>query len=458
MTRMRTLSAIVAARNDVQQIKPAATMAYIDEIQMWLQQPLTRVQLNRLAQQCGSCYWCPETKRGQPEYGQRLQLRQPSRSALHSFRARGDVLINRLELALDWTFDDHLQRDEASDLVGCYLVKRWHGRQQLGNCEGTLYTSRRLSVPTNLVVYADRPCRITGEVNCVHVEWRTLGVRNLRRCGLATIDELLRLDHRSFWQRRLVLRAVNFAALGRHYHNTLIGSHRRNRWIQNFGPVAYDYDVRAGCVLARLAGSVQALIDEHHNSFDVIRCLAEIDVGHLLPISSTEQQHITMIHDSWCQPSKPAPNPSSHNNICRKQHCKSACYSQTHQPEASSRKLKQHTDMSKREQHRSPNMPQPGANNSVTIRRRRIRYPQRHAVIDTMKGMSFESDDHDLLVNTVHVFSSPPNIAVSFAVAAGSINVVLPPRLADQLGEALRRSAAAEIAQHAPTRRRLPSR
>ena len=99
---------------------------------------------------------------------------------------------------------------------------------------------------------------------------------------------------------------------------------------------------------------------------------------------------------------------------------------------------------------------QPASNNSVTIRRRRVRYPQRQAVIDSMQGLSFQSDEHELLVNTVHVFAAPPNIAVSFAVAAGSINVVLPPKLADQLGEALRRSAAAEIAQQTPVRRRLP--
>lgn len=75
----------------------------------------------------------------------------------------------------------------------------------------------------------------------------------------------------------------------------------------------------------------------------------------------------------------------------------------------------------------------------MSIRRRRIRRTQRQAVIDGMKALSFQADDCDLAVHTLHVFAVDQAAAVSFETARGSINVTMQPHLAQQLSEALAR-------------------
>jgi hypothetical protein len=138
------------------------------------------------------------------------------------------------------------------------------------------------------VVYADLPCRITGEVYCVHVEWRLNGARALQRAGLGTVSDLLLLDLHLFWQRRLLMRSVNVQALGRLY-NAHIGG------INDRGPGPWDSTI--GQVLMRTVGSeaagtrgtTQALVDRFRRRFDVNRALQELDVTELLPVISADR-------------------------------------------------------------------------------------------------------------------------------------------------------------------------
>ena len=137
-----------------------------------------------------------------------------------------------------------------------------------------------------LVVYADLPCRrVTEETPCVHLEWRLNGSRALQRAGLGTVGQLLQLDHRQFWQERLLLRTVKQQALGHQYNRHVLGRGRRGRpWIEFYGPITYDFDGRAGYVLMRRAGgSTQSVVDLCGKQFDVSRCLSPLEVDELLP-------------------------------------------------------------------------------------------------------------------------------------------------------------------------------
>ena len=73
----------------------------------------------------------------------------------------------------------------------------------------------------------------------------------------------------------------------------------------------------------------------------------------------------------------------------------------------------------------------------VFIRRRRFKYPH-HPFLDSLKPVqTFKSDEYELLVHTVHCFVEPDHVALSLLTAAGSVNVKLPLRLAEQLGAVL---------------------
>lgn len=68
----------------------------------------------------------------------------------------------------------------------------------------TTYYNRRTRKGVEVVLYSDRRSKVSGQF-CLHVEWRVMGGVALRREGLATAVELLRLNHSLFWDKRLAL-------------------------------------------------------------------------------------------------------------------------------------------------------------------------------------------------------------------------------------------------------------
>jgi hypothetical protein len=50
-----------------------------------------------------------------------------------------------------------------------------------------------------------------------------------------------------------------------------------------------------------------------------------------------------------------------------------------------------------------------------------------------LQPLSFHADTSDLDVNTVHVFSELDRIALSFVTTQGTIDVTLPPSIAQQI-------------------------
>jgi hypothetical protein len=125
-------------------------------------------------------------------------------------------LMNYVEVSLDWIFNSEEKRDDAQEFIRRYHVKRWHGKQQALLYKGTRYTAKRRAA-NKLVNYAEQGSRISGELFCEHVEWRLIGARALRRAGIGSLNELLKLDHRQFWTERLLMRTVNLDRLGRMY-------------------------------------------------------------------------------------------------------------------------------------------------------------------------------------------------------------------------------------------------
>jgi hypothetical protein len=97
--------------------------------------------------------------------------------------------------------------------------------------------------------------------------------------------DLLNLDHRAFWAKRLLLMDVDWAHLGRLVNNAATNSKRRRRWVQRWphSGLIYDFDLRAGALIERIFGSTQAIIDELRHKIRVGNCLRKIDVSELLP-------------------------------------------------------------------------------------------------------------------------------------------------------------------------------
>jgi hypothetical protein len=280
--------------------EPIGIYPYFDKIQFWVRKPLDQKAIGWLGKQCGQGGIHTENRpaRFNRRYRQRIELRQPTKKALQWLVSRDDALINRGEIAFDLVFKYRAERDEAWEFLHQHLIRRWHGKRQeirvirngtkirstadewgIGD---TRYDASRLA-PNTILFYRQEHSRITGEVNCLHVEWRLNGLKAVRAVGIESGQDLLEFDHRVFWQKRLLLYTVNRQRLGRLLRNRITGKRRRTPEIHQSGRYGYDIEGKTGEVYARSYDTVQELIDKLRSSCRIDRALVSISNEALLP-------------------------------------------------------------------------------------------------------------------------------------------------------------------------------
>jgi hypothetical protein len=266
------------------EINPSAIYSYFDHVQIWLKTPIHREEVIWFRSQCGSLHihWGLALFGG--GYRQRLQLKQPSRAALEKLLNYDDPLVNRIEVSLDWTFDQEDALENANEFVCACLVKKYHRRKHgIHFYKGTRYTGPWY-VPTKVVTYGDNSCRISGAKYCFHFDYRLSNQDAVRRNGINCVADLLTLDHRSFWKERLLFRAVDLPQLGKLHRTRYDGKARRGESIIPLTDrFRYAIDRRRGGIIMRALGATQKLIDEYRPRLAVDRCLRDIDVTPLLP-------------------------------------------------------------------------------------------------------------------------------------------------------------------------------
>jgi hypothetical protein len=271
-------------------VRPSNVFAYTDRVIVWLKEPLSNSQLRRMRPQCDHLR-VDSSRNLYPEYKQQLVITRPRPDLLALLAARTDARVTYLEIALDWIFDDEDQKQRASTFLRDHILKPYQRGQlrvvnKTADQLGTLYSGSRRTV-NNLVNYDDKPCRITGEVDCVHTEWRLREVA-LRRIGIWSIDDVLRIDLRRFWADRLRLFTVDPNKLGLRYNNWEKGTRRKRPWIERFGRgrIEYHRDLRMGHQLLRHWRTVSEIMRIYRPHFDVRACLNPINIENLLPRNS----------------------------------------------------------------------------------------------------------------------------------------------------------------------------
>jgi hypothetical protein len=283
-------------RTNIALPSPIGAHRYFDKIQFWVPKPLDQRTIVWLRGQCGEGGLFVAD--GPAPFGrgfcQRVELRQPSEKALLWLAQRNNALINRVEITLDLSFKYRADVGEARDFFHQHLVRRWRRKSQevrvfrsppRDDHPGTGETRYDAGgrAPNRLVIYAEDHTRATGELNCLHVEWRLNGLRAVRAAGIEAGQDVPKFDHRAFWQKRLLLYRVDRPRLGRLYRNRVTGRRRRTPEISSLGRYAYDIESRTGEVCARLCETVQELIDKFKPSFRIHRALIRIPNESLLP-------------------------------------------------------------------------------------------------------------------------------------------------------------------------------
>ena len=193
-------------------IRPIATYCYIDAAQVWLR-PLSDAQMAWVECQCHRVHrYVPPPQWGSLEV--RLQLKRPSRAVLQFIRNIPDARVNYIEVALDWILESAEDRDQARKFVDAHSYNK-NLRRNPKYDHGTRYTNAE-GAATNLVTYSDRPCKLTGELYCVHNELRITGTPTMQRHGLSLN---LKLDLPALWRAWAFLYELDLPHLGRMVSN-----------------------------------------------------------------------------------------------------------------------------------------------------------------------------------------------------------------------------------------------
>lgn len=280
--------------------RAAANHCYFDKLQFWVCKPIDQKTIAQLAKECGrgGIYAKDGPARFDARYRQRVEFRQPSIKALRWLTQRSDALINRAEITIDLVFNNWAERDDTWEFLHQHLVRRWHGRKQEirayrrraqnhplsdeGGVGDTRYDAGR-GAPNVVVFYREEHSRVTGELCCLHLEWRLNGSRAVRAAGIESGRDLLEFDHRQFWQKRLLLFDVDRRRLGRLIRNQITGRKRRAPEILRTEGFYVNLDGRTGEVYGRSHDTVQELIDQLGRSYRLRRVLVPISNLPLLP-------------------------------------------------------------------------------------------------------------------------------------------------------------------------------
>jgi hypothetical protein len=277
-------------------IKPTATYSYLDKVQVWLRKPIKPKTVLELGGHCGrgGIYAENRPARFDPNFRQRLEFKQPNQQALRWIAYRDDALINQVEVVLDLIFEDIIQKEDAWTFFNQHLIRRWHGKKQEirvvksrsaaeDNPIGTRYDAGRWA-PNVIAVYAEDHSRVTGELHCLHLEWRLNGLKAVRSGGIKSSGDLLEFDYRQFWQTRLVLYTIDPERLGRLVRNHASGTRSRTAEIGQWGGFNGNIDGKKGRILVRGFDTIQELIDHFGRTVRVHRALVLISSSQLLPV------------------------------------------------------------------------------------------------------------------------------------------------------------------------------
>jgi hypothetical protein len=235
-------------------VKPSSVVPYFDCIRLWLRSPVSARVIKKLRRLCGHLDTANKSGRWNRDFRQRLTFFQPNDDALRWIAARRGGLVNHVQFTLDLLYNTRAAAAATRGYLDRHRVRRWHRRSQGVNHYHDDDSLTRYDAPpnarNNVTDYLEQTSRITGQENCLHIEWRAEGQEAVRAAGISTPRHLLTFDHRSFWKHRLRLYTVEPGRLGRLFnnrqektrrHDITEADHRLGRRLMCWGDTTQDF-------------------------------------------------------------------------------------------------------------------------------------------------------------------------------------------------------------------------
>lgn len=183
-----------------------------DRITVAIDGPELSGPINRLKKAChGGAKVIPGRLPFNPNWQARIELRQPSRTALtilveECLGTKTGAMLLYAEPAWDAIFGSRSDALMCQRWLSARLVMRYQ-RERVQQYERTTYFARRANAKNGKrgrvgVVYADNPSKLASEFRgqpCMHTECRLTGSVVLGASGLISASDLIDFDHQAFW-------------------------------------------------------------------------------------------------------------------------------------------------------------------------------------------------------------------------------------------------------------------
>jgi hypothetical protein len=174
--------------------------AYLDTVELFF--PPLRPEAYQEVIRHGRVEQC--RTRAEQIIGFRLIRNRPSKSWLQhadllARKYRG--VLHRVDVALDMEPQPGLR-----DQIVTSAVLKWSTKEGMHNRKRTVYWVHRKHRRSrrNLVMYDDRANRITGELDCIHLELRLFTAPVIRRQGLQKPSDLIGLNPKQLFDKHVM--------------------------------------------------------------------------------------------------------------------------------------------------------------------------------------------------------------------------------------------------------------
>jgi len=161
-----------------------------------------------------------EVRRGNKLVGYRVIVNQPTKVnliKLDAFARRLKGILSRVDVALDIQGPDP---EALRKVIVCTAILKWRRKQPMYEVDGTVswvdfkLKRNKPRAFRNLILYSDKVNKITGELDCVHLELRFHRAVMVRRQGIHSVRDLLHLNPRELFDKH-----VTFSDIAKRYVN-----------------------------------------------------------------------------------------------------------------------------------------------------------------------------------------------------------------------------------------------
>lgn len=187
----------------------------------------------------------------------RMVLQLPSGRLLRElaeYQTHSEMILSSVDVACDVSCENYSIAVLIQKWLAIRYRQRWLCSQRPRTVVDTFYTTGRLWNDKSVVMYADKPSKVTSKP-CAHFELRIRGAGKVRACGIENLQALAALNLVEFMYGQLHFEEIRYEAMGRVIRGRSMAKKPDIKIVRlRNGRVvsAINLDLRAGYMIARL--------------------------------------------------------------------------------------------------------------------------------------------------------------------------------------------------------------